>query len=362
MLTSQAASEQSLVIDPSSPSLPQSRPVLSLPAYAKINLFLHIIGRRPDNYHDLQTVFRLLNWGDTLHFWQGDLIPVQSSLGASQSPSALTFVKLMAAEHITSNITDNLIVKASQALLDYLYGTNNQHSPSLPTALSQVSITVDKLIPMGAGLGGGSSNAATTLLALNQLWQLQLNQSQLLDIAATIGADVPIFVWGEDAIGEGIGEQLTSIELPPQRYLLLFPKAHINTAQIFASPNLLRSCSLIDHQRVIDEQQQYLFDLQPPYQNVFEPIVSRLSLDIRQALDYLNYLSTEITTLFSISPSLTPKPRLTGSGSTVFLPLPTLDNGIDFETHQLLSDLLPLWMDHAPCPAQVVTSLCSIID
>ena len=177
---------------------------------AKINLFLHITGKRADGYHNLQTVFRLLDWGDYLQFTLTDMIDTpnaaQVNTSIDQQAAALTqqLISLKGAASITDNVADNLIFKAAKALLAYVISI-----AQLPHSLHAISITLDKHLPMGAGLGGGSSNAATTLLALNELWQLNLNQDELLKIATTIGADVPIFIFGQDAIAMGIGEELT---------------------------------------------------------------------------------------------------------------------------------------------------------
>lgn len=331
---------------------------------AKINLFLHITGKREDGYHNLQTVFRLLDWGDYLHFLPSDLLSTSGTdvgngantdtlflsealyphdlflpeLGVTAYQQAMKLcsqlVTLAGAETITVSIADNLIIKAARALLAYAIQLGN-----LPALLLQVSINLDKRLPMGAGLGGGSSNAATTLLVLNELWQLEFNDEQLLAIGATLGADVPIFIFGHDAIAMGIGEQLTPITLPDQQYLLLTPNAHIDTAQLFAHLELQRDLAPLSVATIRDQSSSYTQALCTPYNNVFTPVVKSLAPAVAQALQYLHRLESQA---FGVA-------RMTGSGSAVFLPL---DNQVINE-RALLSD----WVKNAPCPAYVVNNL-----
>ena len=358
---------------------------------AKINLFLHITEKRADNYHELQTVFRLLDWGDTLRFWRRELLPVdldsdavfgrsqhstsqgknsQNQLAQQITDSGL--IQLIGADNITHNPADNLIVRAAAALLSYvsLWGDTEQR----PETMAKIEIAVDKVIPMGAGLGGGSSNAAATLIALNNLWQLGLSQQQLLEIGASIGADVPIFILHQDAIGEGIGERLTPIDLPAQRYLLLMPQAHISTAELFSHPKLRRNCPPLTVANIVQDQSAYLYQLLPPYHNVFEPIVRELSVAVDEALIYLEHLATQITTLANM-PSQSIRARMTGSGSTVLLPLPNVlfDSNLTYtparhastlDLNEYVTDIdyqqtqpFQHWIANAPCPAVIVDSL-----
>lgn len=336
-------------------------PTLSQFSPAKLNLFLHITGKREDGYHNLQTVFRLLDWGDTLYFWRQD--NQQISLFSTDVTDAIAetamttpvkvdvvashLVELTDADSITQNPADNLIIKAAQALLDYLAQASLTTNASLlPQTLPQITVKVDKIIPMGAGLGGGSSNAATTLMALNKLWQLDLSQLVLLEIAAKIGADVPIFIFNQDAIAEGIGEQLTPINLPKQRYLMLLPQAHVNTAKLFGNPALRRDCPELTLAQITAESLDYLWALTPPYHNVFEPVVCQLAPPVKAALTYLQSLAAQMSQPNSITGQQNIKARMTGSGSTVFLPLP-----------QTISTDLALWLKEAPCSAVVVDSL-----
>ncbi|WP_230658496.1 4-(cytidine 5'-diphospho)-2-C-methyl-D-erythritol kinase [Psychrobacter sp. I-STPA10] len=299
---------------------------LQMTSVAKINLFLHIVAKRHDGYHDLQTVFRLLDWGDTLNFCTSSqhFEPIQL-LQTSTLP-----IDLHCAQQLTEKPQDNLIIKAAIKLLQWLHQHNR-----LPDSLPFITTHLKKNLPTGAGLGGGSSNAATTLIALNQLWQLNINRQNLLNIGAQIGADVPIFIFGQDAIAEGIGEQLSCINLPKQHYLLLCPKAHISTAKLFSHHDLCRDMpplSLTDIQKNSDN---YLFDLQPPYCNVFEPVVTQLAPSVKQALDFLR-------TLEHISNSTA---RMTGSGSCVYLP---------FREPHL--EQIQTVLTNAPCLAKIVSS------
>ena len=182
---------------------------LSLLSPAKLNLFLHITGRRPYGYHELQTLFQLLDWGDQLSF-------TPNHSGAITLESNGTDIRP----------ADNLIVRAAHLLQQGSLG---------------VHIALQKHIPTGAGLGGGSSNAATTLLALNHLWDLQLPQAQLQALGTRLGADVPVFVGARTAWAEGIGEILTPIELPEHWYLILVPYCHVSTAEIFSHRQLTRN-------------------------------------------------------------------------------------------------------------------------
>lgn len=184
---------------------------------AKLNLFLHVTGQRSDGYHTLQTVFQLLDWGDDMVFELSDKAGVTLT---TPMPSIAT--------------EDNLIVRAAQLLMD-----------ASPTPEYGASISITKRIPQGGGLGGGSSNAATTLLALNQLWALGHSPETLAEMGLRLGADVPVFVHGTSAWAEGIGEQLQAMELPARWYVILLPNCHVSTAKIFSSAQLTRDTSPI---------------------------------------------------------------------------------------------------------------------
>ena len=194
------------------------RSLFDVPAPAKLNLFLHVVGRRPDGYHLLQSVFVLIDWCDMLHFERRSDGRLQRHDLGPALPA------------------DDLSLRAARAL-------QRASGSTLGADLS-----VDKRVPWGAGLGGGSSDAATTLLALNRLWGLHWSREQLLPLALTLGADVPFFVGGRNAFVEGIGERLTPLPaqaLPPQRYAVVKPAASIATAAIFGSPLLVRDTEAV---------------------------------------------------------------------------------------------------------------------
>lgn len=181
------------------------------PAPAKLNLFLHVVGRRADGYHLLQTLFRLVDHGDSLRF-------------ASRDDGDVRLATPLAGVPPESDLT----VRAARLL-------------QRETGCRQgVDIAVDKRLPMGGGLGGGSSDAATVLLALNHLWQLGLPRSRLQQLGLTLGADVPVFVGGRNAFAEGVGEALLPLDLPPAWYVVLEPPVAVPTAAIFGAPELKR--------------------------------------------------------------------------------------------------------------------------
>lgn len=291
-------------------------PITTAFSPAKLNLFLHIVGKRDDGYHNLQTVFYALNFGDELTFFT-------NHHKTNHTPALI----LTGANHLTDDINDNLIVKAANKLtkLAIEHGKTDH--------LFDIKIHLTKKIPTGAGLGGGSSNAATTLLTLNKLWQLHYNTSTLINIAKSLGADVPFFMVANQHnayIGEGIGEILTPINLPTLSFLLLFPNAHNNTANIFKHADLIKDYQQFSHNDLIAKQADYLCKLNHPFYNAFEKIACN-NPNIAQALTYLNHLPT------------TAKPRLTGTGSTVFLPVDDLQ-------------MAAQWLKDAPCQGTICTA------
>lgn len=181
-------------------------------APAKLNLFLHVVGRRKDGYHLLQTVFRFLDFSDRLHFVVREDGGVKLRTPTPGVPEDM-----------------DLCVRAAKLL---------QQESGMPRG---VEIFLEKRIPMGGGLGGGSSDAAATLLALNRLWGLGWKRDRLLELGLRLGADVPVFIFGKNAFAEGIGEKLSFITLPPAWYLILTPPVHVSTAQVFASKELTRN-------------------------------------------------------------------------------------------------------------------------
>lgn len=317
-----------------------SHTVITRLSPAKINLFLHIVSRRADGYHNLQTVFRLLNWGDYLHFLPTEILAIdnlfdeKSSVNQQVTCVCKELIALTGADNITISLEDNLIFKAAKALLAHATLVEK-----LPKSLQKVSITLDKRLPMGAGLGGGSSNAATTLMTLNDIWQLKFSRDELIKIGAKIGADVPIFIFGQDAIAMGIGEQLTAIDLPDQQYLVLTPDAHVNTAELFAHPELQRNITTLSIETIKNQIADYIQNLDTPYENVFTPVVTSLAPAVSEALCYLQDLEKQALGIA----------RMTGSGSAVFLPLDA--SVIDDKT------LLAKWIKDAPCAGYVVGNL-----
>lgn len=182
------------------------------PAPAKLNLFLHVVGRRADGYHLLQTVFRFIGLADTLRFEpreDGCIVLATPTPGVPPG--------------------QDLVVRAAETLKVSAGGT----APG-------VTIHLEKRIPMGGGLGGGSSDAATTLIALNHLWSCGLSRARLQEIGLALGADVPVFIHGRNCFAEGVGERFTDVAVPGAWYLLTFPAAHVPTADIFRSPDLRR--------------------------------------------------------------------------------------------------------------------------
>jgi len=238
--------------------------VHSFPAPAKLNLMLRVVGRRADGHHLLQTVFRFIDYSDTLSFRvRGDGVIVRTNAVAG-----------IAAE-------DDLSVRAARLL-----------QQATGTALG-ADIHLEKRLPTGGGLGGGSSDAATTLLALNRLWQLDMSRAQLLELAVQLGADVPVFVFGDNAFAEGIGEQLTPIVLPPAWYVVLTPPVAVPTARVFSHPELKRDSKLITIQSFSVESAS----------NDLEPLVCREYPEVARHLEWLR----------RFSPAM-----MTGSGASVF--------------------------------------------
>ncbi|MBT1444651.1 4-(cytidine 5'-diphospho)-2-C-methyl-D-erythritol kinase [Shewanella sp. JM162201] len=191
---------------------------LAWPAPAKLNLFLHVNGRRADGYHELQTLFQFIDQCDWLDFRVTDspALLLHSNLGKLVPDS------------------DNLILKAAKSL------------QAATGCTMGAEIWLDKRLPMGGGLGGGSSDAATTLVALNALWQLGLTKSQLMEIGLKLGADVPVFINGIAAFAEGVGEKFQPVDVPEPWYLVLVPDAHVSTAEVFQHPDLPRNTPKLD--------------------------------------------------------------------------------------------------------------------
>ncbi|MBI4989498.1 MAG: 4-(cytidine 5'-diphospho)-2-C-methyl-D-erythritol kinase [Rhodocyclales bacterium] len=242
------------------------------PAPAKLNLFLHVVGRRPDGYHLLQSLFRLIDRGDTLRFaprGDGRIMRAHPLAGVPEK--------------------SDLCVRAGQ-LLQEASGCEQG-----------VEIALDKCLPMGGGLGGGSSDAATVLLALNRLWDLNWPRERLQALGLRLGADVPFFIFGRSALAEGVGDVLLPVELPPAWYLVIEPSVSVPTAEIFAAPNLTRDTKAI---KMADFSAGWgvggLFG-----HNNLEPVVCGRYPEVARALAWLRQHA---------------EARMTGSGACVFAP------------------------------------------
>lgn len=237
------------------------------PAPAKLNLFLHITGRRADGYHELQTVFRLLDWGDTVHLRpRADGVIARLGDGASGVMEA-----------------DDLMVRAAILL------------KNASNCAQGADIAIEKRIPMGGGFGGGSSDAATVLVGLDRLWGLGLGEARLAALGQALGADVPVFVRGRNAWAEGVGERLEPIQLPAAWYLLASPGVHAATAALFQAPDLTRDAPPVTIAG---------FHSGTVLGNAFEPVLRRREPAVEAVFEVLARVGT---------------PRLTGSGSGCFV-------------------------------------------
>ena len=253
------------------PAIPAAAELI-LPAPAKLNLMLHILGRRADGYHELQTLFQFLDFGDELGFAlrpDGE-IHLHTPIDGVPHDS-------------------NLIVRAARLL--------QQHANCTLGA----DIWLDKRLPMGGGIGGGSSDAATTLLGLNHLWQLNYSEDQLASLGLSLGADVPVFVRGHAAFAEGVGEKLQPVTLSEPWFLVAIPQVLVSTAEIFSDPELTRDTSPIKVRSLLEGGGR----------NDCQPVVTKRYSEVRNALILLNkFVPT----------------RLTGTGACVFGSFPNQDD------------------------------------
>lgn len=236
----------------------------SWPAPAKLNLFLHIVGRRADGYHRLQTLFQFLDYGDRLTF----RVRADGRIVRRGGPADVA-------------VEADLCVRAARALQR---ATGTLHG---------VEIALDKRLPLGGGLGGGSSDAATTLVALNRLWATGLEDAELQRLGLELGADVPIFVHGHAAWAEGVGEELIDVDPPTPWYVVVAPSVHVATGEVFGAPELTRDCAPITISDFLSGR----------CGNVCEPVVRSRYPVVAEALDWLGRYGPA---------------RMTGTGACVF--------------------------------------------
>ena len=267
-----------------------SSQTLELHSPAKLNLFLHIIGRRSDGYHLLQSVFQLIDWCDIVTL---KLIPQNEVRRIDPIPGLVP--------------EQDLVVRAANLLKDFC------------RIQTGVEIGLQKNIPMGAGLGGGSSDAATTLIGLNALWDLKLDKQTLRSLGLKLGADIPFFIFGKNAFVEGIGEQIQEVSLETQDFLVIFPNQGIATASIFQDPKLTR-----DHAPITIDG--FLASPQLKQSNDCQAVAVRICPEVKQALDWISQ---------AVPGS---EPRMSGSGSSVFA---VLDPKTDSAKLQNLLQTLP---------------------
>ena len=247
------------------------RELVDCAAPAKLNLFLHVIGRRDDGYHLLQSVFQLIDLHDTLHF----------RLRQDQAIVRSTEIDGVAAEQ-------DLTVRAARLL--------QTEARARGLDVAGVEIAIEKRLPMGGGIGGGSSNAATTLIALNQLWGTGLSRAGLMRLGLALGADVPFFLGGGNAFVEGVGEQLTPIQTPECWFVLIHPGVSVPTPLIFQSPELTRDSKVV---KIAD-----FSDRLPGFgRNDLQAVAARAFPPVADALDWLSHRADA---------------RMTGSGAGVF--------------------------------------------
>lgn len=243
----------------------------TLPAPAKLNLFLHVVGQRADGYHLLETLFTFLDQGDCLSFRPHDSLTLLNPGGSPEGD-------------------DNLVVRAARLL--------QQHANCPQGAL----LRLKKSLPLGGGLGGGSSDAATCLLGLNRLWELNLSIDELAELGVQLGADVPVFVRGATAFAEGVGEKLTPVTLPEADYLVVHPGVEVSTAGVFADPQLTRDMPNLTVADFLAEPDWLAADSR--FHNVCEPVACRQFPVIAEALAWL---ADQVG-----------NSRMTGSGACVF--------------------------------------------
>ncbi|HAT29290.1 MAG TPA: 4-(cytidine 5'-diphospho)-2-C-methyl-D-erythritol kinase [Janthinobacterium sp.] len=268
------------------------------PAPAKLNLFLHVNGRRPDGYHLLQTVFQLIERGDTLDFQ-------------------------LRADALIRRVTDiagvperqDLIIRAAHLLQAEVL----RRTGALPPG---VDIAVKKILPMGGGLGGGSSDAATALMALNHLWRAGLTREELMALGLPLGADIPFFIFGQSAFAEGVGEALQAVATPERWYLVIEPGVSIPTAAIFCAEDLTRDTKPV---RIADFSRHIIVEDEVAGfgRNDLQQVATRLFPPVAEAIKWLSCYG---------------KARMTGSGACVFCAFSSRE-----EADRVLSNVPPIW-------------------
>ena len=249
------------IFDPAAP--------VTVPAPAKINLFLHIIGRRPDGYHLLQTAFRMIDWGDEITLQRRDDGQIRRTTDVPGVPAE-----------------SDLVVRAALAL---------KAASGSPWG---ADIGVEKRIPMGGGLGGGSSDAASVLIALNRIWGCGLSRQRLQEIGLTLGADVPFFVFGETAFAEGVGEALRPLAVPPAWYVMVAPPVSVPTAEIFSAKELTRDTEILIMQGFAAHKTR----------NDMQAVVCVKYPEVAESLEWLSQYGDA---------------RMSGSGACLFAPFDT---------------------------------------
>ena len=246
---------------------------LTVPAPAKLNLMLHITGQREDGYHELQTIFQFVDYGDELSYQLRD----DNEITLSPEIEGVNF-------------EDNLIIKAARALQNHHYASNKTCG---------ANIQLKKVLPMGGGLGGGSSNAATTLLALNKLWNLNLSLDELAAIGLNLGADVPVFIKGQACWAEGVGEKIVPLpDLVENWFVIACPNAHSDTKEIFSHKELTRDSQIINMRHALEGQAAN------EGRNDCQLVASKLNPEIGKTLNLLNKFGSA---------------KMTGTGACVFL-------------------------------------------
>ncbi len=256
------------------PSTAMPRTLKNCPAPAKLNLFLHVTGRRPDGYHLLQTVFQLIDHGDLLHFAQREDGAIRRSTELPGVPHE-----------------SDLIVRAARLL---------QAASTAKFGVKPLGadIAIDKRLPMGGGLGGGSSDAATTLMALNHLWQTGLSRAELMALGLQLGADVPFFLFGRNAFAEGVGETLTAVETRKNWFLVIEPGVFVPTAAIFGAADLTRDTKPVKISDFSGAQNSF-------GKNDLQVVAAKLFPPVADAIQWLAAYG---------------EARMTGSGACVFCP------------------------------------------